>query len=365
MLAAARPSLRATCTASRSAAAGPGRDSGRAPDQRVALRPAGQRDDDPLANLPGGGDAVLFAVALQPVLDAVGQPEQREFSQRREIARTEVVAERCVHLVGRVNVAVRHAAAQGLGGHIDEFDLLGSAHHRIGYGLALRHPGDRFDNVVERFEMLDVDRADHVDAGVEQRLHVLPALRVSGPVDVGMRQLVDQRHLRGPLQDGGEVEFGELCTPIGNRPARHQLEPGQLVGRVGPSMCLDERNDDIGAALGSAVTLVEHRESLADTGRRAQVDAQLASRHRFHLISSRLCSGDRRGAARQSRGSREGMGAVSVVTPNEGGPAWALGYWGWWPQLQNAWTSFRYQGTLVGHVTDSLLVVSACTEEHC
>ena len=41
------------------AAAGPGRDACRSADERLALGAAGQRDDDPLAGLPGAGDVVL------------------------------------------------------------------------------------------------------------------------------------------------------------------------------------------------------------------------------------------------------------------------------------------------------------------
>ena len=150
------------------AARGPGRDAGRAADQRLALGAAGERDDDPLAGLPGRGDAVLFAVALQPLVDAVGQPEQGQLAQRGQVAGPEVVPQRGVDLVGRVDVAVRHPPAQRLGRHVDEFDLLGRPHDRVRHRLALRHAGDRLDDVVERLEVLDVDRADHVDAGLEQ-----------------------------------------------------------------------------------------------------------------------------------------------------------------------------------------------------
>ena len=124
------------------AAGGAGGDAGRAPDQRLALGAAGQGDHDALAGLPGGGDAVLLAVALQPFLDAVGQPEQREFAQRGEVAGPEVVRQCGVDLVGLVDVAVRHSAAQRLRGHVDEFDLLGGADHGVGDGFALGHAGD-------------------------------------------------------------------------------------------------------------------------------------------------------------------------------------------------------------------------------
>jgi hypothetical protein len=55
--------------------------------QRVALRAAGEGDDDALARLPRPADAVLLAVALQRAVDLVGEPQQREFAQGREVSR--------------------------------------------------------------------------------------------------------------------------------------------------------------------------------------------------------------------------------------------------------------------------------------
>ena len=161
------------------AAGRPGGDPGRPPDQRVALRAAGQRDHDPLAGLPGARDAVLGPVALQPLVDLVGQPEQGQLAQRGQVAGPEVVGQRRVDLLGRVDVAVRHPAAQRLGGHVDELDLLGGAGHRVRHGLPLRHAGDLLHHVVQRLQVLDVQRGDHVDPGVQQVLDVLPALGVA------------------------------------------------------------------------------------------------------------------------------------------------------------------------------------------
>ncbi len=130
-------------------AARAGRDAGGAADERVALVAAGERHDHALLGLPGGGDVLGLAVLLQLVLDLVGQPQQGDLAQCGEVADAEVVREGRVHLLGRVDVAVDHAAAQRLGGDVGEFDLVGAAHDFIGDGLALRHAGDLGDDVVE------------------------------------------------------------------------------------------------------------------------------------------------------------------------------------------------------------------------
>ena len=109
-----------------------------APDQRLGARRAGDRDEHALARLPRLGDAVAFAVVLERLVDAVGDPQQRELAQRGEVAGPEVVRERGVDLLGRVDVAVRHAPAQRLRRHVDELDLIGLAHDLVGDRLALR-----------------------------------------------------------------------------------------------------------------------------------------------------------------------------------------------------------------------------------
>ena len=79
---------------------------------------------------------MALAVVEQRVVDPVGDPEQRELAQRGEVAGAEVVAERGVDPLGGVDVAVRHPAAERLGRHVDELDLVGAPHDRVGDRLA-------------------------------------------------------------------------------------------------------------------------------------------------------------------------------------------------------------------------------------
>ncbi len=200
-------------------AGGPGGDAGRPADQRVALRATGETDHDALTRLPGLHDVVLLPVDLQPGVDAIGQPEQRQLAQRGQVAGPEVVAERGIDLVGGVDVAVRHPAAQRLGRHVDQLDLVGAADDHVGHGLALRHAGDLLDHVVDRLEVLDVDRRDDVDPGVQQVVDVLPALGVRAAVrHVGVREFVDQGDLGPAVQHGGQVHLGEAGVAVLARP---------------------------------------------------------------------------------------------------------------------------------------------------
>lgn len=131
------------------AAGAAARDAGTAPDEGLGLRPSGHGHKDPLAGGPRRVDVVRLAIPVEALVDAVGQPEERELAQGGEIAGAEIVRQRGVDLLGLVDVAVREPAAQRLGGHVDEFDLVGGPHDGIGHGLLLDDPGDVLDGVVE------------------------------------------------------------------------------------------------------------------------------------------------------------------------------------------------------------------------
>jgi len=59
------------------------------------------------------------SVVVELLLDLSGDPEQRQLTQRGQVADPEVVAQGSVHLVGGIDVAVRHPPAQRLRGHVD------------------------------------------------------------------------------------------------------------------------------------------------------------------------------------------------------------------------------------------------------
>lgn len=222
---------------------------------------------------------MLAAVFGQVGVDPLGHPQEGEFTQRGEVAGTEVVGQGRVDLARRVDVAVRHAAAQRLWRHVDQLYLVGAPDYLVGNGLALPHPGDRLDHVAQRLEVLDVDGRDHVDAGGEQFLDVLPALGVAGARHVGVGQLVDQGHPRGAAQDGVHVHLGERGAPVPELPAGHLFEAVEHHLGARPMVVLHESDHAVGTAFDAAVRLRQHRVGLADAGCRAEVDPELAACH--------------------------------------------------------------------------------------
>ncbi len=129
------------------------------------------------------------------------------------------------------------------------------------------------DDVVERFQVLDVDGADDVDAGLEERFDVLPALLVLEAGRVRVRQFVDQRHLWCPVEYGRQVHFGQLGVAVMHRSARNDFQPVEQRCGVRPVVGLDEADDHVGAACCSAAPFVEHGVGLAHAWRAAEIDA--------------------------------------------------------------------------------------------
>ncbi len=249
----------------------------RAP-RRISVSPscaAGQRDHDPLAGLPGAVDAVLGPVPLQALVHLVGQPEQGQLAQGGEVAGAEVVGQRGVDLLRRVDVPVRHPAAQRLRGDVDQLDLVRGADHGVRHGFPLRHPGDLLHYVVEGFQVLDVDVGDDLDARGQQFLDVFPALGVARSWHVGVGELVDQRDLGLAGQHGVEVHLLEGPAPVGDHGPGDDLQAVQQGRGMRPAVRLHVGHDHVGPALGPPVALAEHVEGLPGARRCAQVDPEL------------------------------------------------------------------------------------------
>ena len=196
-----------------------------ATDQRAALGAAGEAHDDALARACQiVGTRCSVPVLLQILVDAVGDPEQRQLAQSGEIAGAEVVGQGGVDLVRLVDVAVRHTAAQRLRRHVDQFDLVGPSDHLVGHGLPLAYSRYRLDDVAERFQVLDVDGGDDVDPGGKELLDVLPALGVARARHVRVCQLVHEGD-GGPALEGRiEVHLGEDGVPVLDLAARELFQ---------------------------------------------------------------------------------------------------------------------------------------------
>jgi hypothetical protein len=174
---------------------------------------------------------------------------------------------------------VGQPAAQRLGVHVDQLDLVGGPDLAVGDRLVLDDPGDPLHHVVERLEVLEVDGGDDVDAGVEQLPDVLPALDVARPGGVGVGQLVHQDQLGVAGQQAVEVHLLDGPPPVVEGAAGEDLQVPDLGVGVGPAVLLHPADHHVGAPLASAPPLAEHGVRLADTGGGPEIEPELASCH--------------------------------------------------------------------------------------
>ena len=247
--------------------------------RRMSCSPGGApvRATTTRSPLPPVSEALARRRGLTALLHPVRDPQEGQLPQGGQVAGPEVVGQRGVDLRGRVDVAVGHPASQRLRAHVDQLDLVGPAHDGVGHRLALAHSGDPLHDVVDALEVLDVDGRDHVDAGVEELVHVLPPLPVAAVGHVGVGQLVHERHRRVPGQHGVDVHLFERDAPVGEPLPGHQLQVVQLLLCLRPPVGLHEADDHVGAALLAPPALVEHGVGLADARGGAEVDPQLTT----------------------------------------------------------------------------------------
>ncbi len=258
----------------------PGADPGSTADQCPALLTSGETDQDPLPGLPGSGDAVLGPVALKSFLHPVGEPEQRQLAQRCQVPDPEVVGQRRFDTVRRIDVTVSHPAAQHLGREVDQLDPVGVAGHLVGKGLPLPYAGDLLDHVIEGLQVLHIERGDHIDAGGEHLLHVLPPLRVPRQRNVGVSQLVHQCDSGSTREQRLHIHVGEHRSTMHHPAARQRLQTRGHLHRQPPTVRLHQADHHIGPLGTQPLPLGQHRVRLPHTRRSPEIHLQTTTRHR-------------------------------------------------------------------------------------
>ena len=91
---------------------------------------------------------------------------------------------------------------QRLGGNVDDLHLIGLTQEEIGNCFGLRNTSDFFDNIMNGFEVLDVNGRNYIDTRRQNLLDILPTFLISRSSDIGVGELIDQDNLRFASQDG-------------------------------------------------------------------------------------------------------------------------------------------------------------------
>ena len=87
--------------------------------------------------------------------------------------------------------------------NIDHF--IGAAQKPVGNRFTHFDSGGSFDYVIERFEMLDIDRRHHTDSGFENFQNIFVAFFIFRAFNIGMREFINQNNFRSAFDDFFDV----------------------------------------------------------------------------------------------------------------------------------------------------------------
>ena len=272
--------------------------------QGLAAGAALEADQDAFAGLPGAGDGVGLHMVAQLDVDALGGAAQREFAERGEIADGEVVGQRAFGGFGEVDAAFAEALQEVFGGDVDELDGVGAVDQAVGDGFADADAGDAGDDVVEAFEVLDVERGPDVDAGVEQLGDVHVALGVAAAGGVGVGEFVDEGEGGAAGEEGVEVHLLEGVAAVGDGAAGDGFEAFGEGGGFAAAVGFDDADDDLAAGALVGAGGGEHGPGFADAWGGAEEDLEAAARS-FAIDPAQSFAGD---FAQEGVGGAAGVG---------------------------------------------------------
>ncbi len=213
---------------------------------------------------PDRTDGLVVAVDQHLVVDAVRRPAQRQFAQRDEIAFAEEILDRALRLRRHVNLALAQPQQQLVGRQVHDGHFIGMVEDAVRNGFPDLDAGDAGDHVVQAFQVLDVDRGIDADAGIEQFLDVLPALRMTGTGRVVVRQLIDQDDGRVARERRVEIEFRQVRTAMFDIARPQDFEAFEQCRRVLAPVGFRDADDDVYRLRTQFVRGRQHRVGFAD-----------------------------------------------------------------------------------------------------
>lgn len=249
----------------------------RAADHVFAPRVRSHAGQQRGARLPHGIDGFLDAVGLHVVLHPVRRAAQGQFAQGDQVTLAEKMLGRPLGLLRLVYLALLEAAQQFVGRDIDQHHFIGAVEHRVGQGFGHAHAGNSPRHVVQAFQVLHVHGRQHIDAGRQQFLDVLPALRMARTGHVRMGQFIHQYQRRRAQQGLVQVELEQGLAPVLDGLQGKHRQAVQLGRRILAPMRLHHAHQQVLAIGQQFAGGGQHRVGLADAGRGAEINAQPAA----------------------------------------------------------------------------------------
>jgi len=253
-------------------------EAGSAGDEIASLGTIADADGYFFGDGPVRAELLALDVVVEGAVDGAGDTVESHLAEGDEIAAAEEVGEGSLGSVDGVDVAAAHASDERFGGEIGDDDFVGAVEDPVGNGFADRDAGEALDAGGEAFDVLDVDGAEDIDVGVEEKEHVFVALGVAAADDVAVGEFVDEDDLGLALEDGIDVHLVEEGALVIDLAGGDDFE---LVGEFGGAFAavgFDDTDDDVFTALAAANAFRQHAESLADAGSVAEKDLEATAR---------------------------------------------------------------------------------------
>ena len=122
---------------------------------------------DGIPRVPDAFLALQVAPGAHLIVHPVGGSAQGQLAQGYQVAFTEEMFDGALGLAGDIDFAFVQALAQIIGRQVDQHHLVCGIEEGIGHRFAHLDAGHAADHVVQAFEMLNVNRREHIDAGFQ------------------------------------------------------------------------------------------------------------------------------------------------------------------------------------------------------
>ena len=158
----------------------PAREAGTVAQQRIGVRaPRTHADHDLIrAHAFAGGVLPLPGLFAEPGIELGGDFPERQLAELLQIAVLEEVRKCRIDPFFGVDASGADTLAQVVDRNVDVDDLVGPGYDPVRNPLPDFDGGGFLNDLVETLKVLDVQRRNHMDSGIEQLFDILIALRV-------------------------------------------------------------------------------------------------------------------------------------------------------------------------------------------
>ena len=144
-------------------------------NQRFGKRTGADRNEQTMARFPRSGRGLRAMKFLRVLADVVGDQTQDQFAQRGKVRLAKEVRSRSSGAVGHIDLALLQSLDQFCRRQVHQFDRSG-IEGTVGNSFANFRAGDLPHRIGAALNMLNIERGEHINPGLEQLPHVLPAL---------------------------------------------------------------------------------------------------------------------------------------------------------------------------------------------